>query len=148
MSRYMVIPLAIGGWVVVVSLTLIGIILLGPYTHDNLATGPEAGYTRTMQQTVGMTMPFQGPGAGQPLPSDQVARGRALMVTNECAACHGLDGKGGVIGKPIVGFSAAQLRAKTTKGPGEMPAFANGALSDQDLAAIAAYLKSLQKTNP
>ena len=148
MTRYLVIPLAMGGWVVVVSLTLIGIILLGPYTHDNLAVGPEPSYTRTVQQTVGTTMPFTGPGVGQPLPSDQIARGRALMVTHECAACHGLDGRGGVIGKPIVGFSATQLRAKTTQGPGEMPAFANGQLSDQDLADIAAYLKSLQKTSP
>jgi mono/diheme cytochrome c family protein len=148
MTRYLVIPLAMGGWVAVVSLTLIGIILLGPYTHDNLATGPDPRYTRTMQQTVGMTVPFTGPGVGQPLPSDQIARGRALMVTHECAACHGLDGRGGVIGKPIVGFSATQLRAKTTQGPGEMPAFANGQPSDQDLADIAAYLKSLQKTSP
>jgi mono/diheme cytochrome c family protein len=147
MTRYMVIPLAMGGWIVVVSLTLIGIILLGPYTHDNLARGPEPGYTRTMQETVGMVMPFQGPGTSQPLPSDQIARGRALMVSHECATCHGLDGRGGVIGKPIVGFSATQLRSKTTQGPGEMPAFSSSELSDQDVAAIAAYLKSLQKTS-
>jgi mono/diheme cytochrome c family protein len=148
MTRYMLIPIAMGGWVVVVSLTLIGIILLGPYTHDNLATGPEAGYTRTMQETVGMVMPYRGPGARQQLPSDEIARGRALMVTNSCATCHGLDGRGGVIGKPIVGFSAAQLRAKTSKGPGEMPSFAPDALSDQDLAAIAAYLNSLKTHSP
>jgi mono/diheme cytochrome c family protein len=144
----MVIPAVMGGWVVVVCLTLIGIIFLGPWTHDNLATALEPTYTRTMQTTVGMVMPFQGPGTSQPLPSDLIARGRALMVAHECATCHGLDGKGGVIGKPIIGFSATQLRAKTTQGPGEMPAYANGELSNQDLAAIAAYLKSLQKTGP
>ena len=148
MTRYTVIPLVLGGWIVVVSLTLIGIILLGPNTHDALATGPEAGYSRTMQLTVGMTMPFQGMGVGQPLPTEQIARGRALMVTNDCASCHGLDGKGGVIGKPIVGFSAAQLRAKTDQGPDEMPAFAKGQLSDQDLTDIAAYLNSLKTTTP
>jgi mono/diheme cytochrome c family protein len=146
--RYLVIPVAIGLWIVAVSLTLIGIIFLGPYTHNNLAPTVDQGYTRTMQYTVGTTMPFQGPGVGPTLPSDQIARGRALMVTHECAACHGIDGKGGIIGRPIVGFSATQLLAKTTQGPGEMPAFANGELSDQDLAAIAAYLKSLQKTSP
>jgi mono/diheme cytochrome c family protein len=148
MRRHLVIPVVMGGWVIVVCLTLIGIILLGPYTHDNLAEAVDPGYTRTMQTTVGMVMPFQGPGTSQQLPSDPVARGRALMVANGCAACHGVDGKGGVIGKPIVGFSAAELRTKTTQGPGEMPAYANGELSDQDLAAIAAYLKSLQKTSP
>jgi cytochrome c553 len=144
----MVIPVAIGLWIVAVSLTLIGIIFLGPYTHDNLAVIVDQGYTRTMQFTVETTRPFTGPGVGSPLPSDQVARGRALMVTHECAACHGIDAKGGIIGRPIVGFSAAQLRAKTTQGPGEMPVFANADLSDQDLTAIAAYLKSLQKTSP
>jgi mono/diheme cytochrome c family protein len=148
MTRYMLIPLAMGGWVAVVSLTLIGIILLGPYTHNNLAAGPDPGYTRTMQETIGMVMPYQGPGTSRQLPSDQIARGRALMVSKSCATCHGLDGRGGVIGKPIVGFSATQLRAKTTQGPGEMPAFSTSELSDQDLAAIAAYLKSLQKTSP
>jgi mono/diheme cytochrome c family protein len=148
MKRHLVIPVAMGAWVVVVFLTLSGIILLGPYTHDNLARALEPGYTRTMQTTIGMVMPYQGPGTSQALPSDQIARGRELMLAHECATCHGLDGKGGVIGKPIIGFSAAQLRAKTTQGPGEMPAFANGDLSDQDLAAIAAYLKSLQKTSP
>jgi len=148
MTRYTLIPLAIGGWIVVVSLTLIGIILLGPYTHNNLDVGPDPGYTRTMQETIGMVMPETGAGTSQQLPSDQIARGRALMVSKSCATCHGLDGKGGVIGKPIVGFTAAMLRAKTTQGPGEMPAFAPSELSDQDLAAIAAYLNSLKTTSP
>lgn len=148
MRRHMVIPAVMMIWIVAIFLILSGIILLGPYTHNNLALTVDPGYTRTMQSTVGMVMPFQGPGLSQPLPSDQIDQGRVLMVADECASCHGLDGKGGVIGKPIVGFSAAQLRAKTTQGPGEMPAYANGSLSDQDLAAIAAYLKSLQKSSP
>jgi mono/diheme cytochrome c family protein len=65
------------------------------------------------------------------------------MVADGCAQCHGIDGKGGVIGKPIVGFTAAELRKKTSQGPGEMPAFAQHQLSDDDVGAIAAYLKSL-----
>ena len=138
------IPRIIGGWVVVVGLSLIGIILFGPYTHGNTALQPDPAYTRTQQSLVGTPAPFHGPGLVGALPSgDQIARGRAMMVANGCAQCHGIDGKGGVIGKPIVGFTAQDLRKQTTRGPGEMPAFAQHQLSDDDLNAIAAYLKSL-----
>jgi mono/diheme cytochrome c family protein len=37
------------------------------------------------------------------------------------------------------------LRQKTQKGPGGMPAYAPDALSDDDLNAIAAYLKAMGK---
>lgn len=147
MRQYAGIPLVLTAWVVVVSASLIGIVLLGLYTHDNLAQAPRPTYARTEQILIGRALPYQGPGLSEPLPSSQdlVARGRELLVADGCASCHGLEGRGGPVGKPIVGFSAAELRAKTTKGPGGMPAFDKRGLSDEDLAAMAAYLASLKK---
>lgn len=66
-------------------------------------------------------------------------------MAEDCAACHGLDGRGGIIGPSIVGASADKLRSKTQVGPRGMPAYAPGALTDADLAAIAAYLNAMSK---
>ncbi len=63
----------------------------------------------------------------------------------KCASCHGLDGRGGIVGPAIVETKAAKLRAVTQVGPQGMPAYAPGALTDDDLAAIAAYLAAMGK---
>ena len=80
-----------------------------------------------------------------PRASDPVQLGKQLFVADDCAACHGIDGRGGIIGPSIVGSTADKLRAKTQVGPKGMPAYAPGALSDADLAAIAAYLQAMIK---
>ena len=77
--------------------------------------------------------------------SDPVELGKQLFVVDGCAACHGLDGRGGIIGPSIVGTKADKLRVKTQVGPQGMPAYAPGALTDADLAAIAAYLDAMSK---
>ncbi|MBI4493004.1 MAG: cytochrome c [Chloroflexi bacterium] len=147
MSRVMLIPLVAGAWVVGVGLSLVAIVVLSPYTHGNLAPHLDLAFTRTQQTTVGPPIPYRGPGPAGPPPAaaNAVARGQELMVAGGCATCHGLDGRGGPVGQPIVGFSASELRTKTTKGPGGMPAFSQEGLSDDDLTAIAAYLTSLKK---
>ncbi len=150
------IPAIATGWVLVGGGSLLLIIARSPYTHANLSPRPDPDYVRTAQITVGTPVPFagfHGP-ASQPVPpsaakssaqaaeSGAVARGRVLMVARGCATCHGLDGRGGAVGKPIAGFGADELRTQTNKGPGGMPAFDPGALSDDDLAALAAFLRS------
>ncbi len=148
MSRMLAMPGLIGAWVLVAGITLVALVLHSPYTHSNLAPGVEVDYHRTPQTIVGAApSPFHGPGlAAGMTAADQIQRGRELIVANQCATCHGLDGRGGLVNKPIVGFSAAELRDRTSKGPGEMPSFGT-TLSDDDLAAIAAYLDSM-KTSP
>ncbi|MCL4530787.1 MAG: cytochrome c [Chloroflexi bacterium] len=144
-TRNMLLPVFIGSAVLVIALTLLTIVAHGPYTHSNLNVGFDPRYTRTVQTFVGAPIPFTGGGLAVPPASDQVEYGKQLFITKDCATCHGLDGRGGVVGPPIVGTKADKLRAKTTVGPKGMPAYASGALTDEQLAAIAAYLNSISK---
>ncbi len=145
------VPAIASGWVLVVGGSLLLIIGRSPYTHGNLFARPNVSYTRTGQIMVGAPVPFTGmhgraaqpdqpvqsvPPASsaatpvtssstsmtlgaQSLVADSLTRGQELMVTAGCATCHGLTGR--------------------------MPAYAPGALSDDDLSAIAAYLASQAK---
>jgi mono/diheme cytochrome c family protein len=133
--------------VVVVPLAL-GLLIIGarsPFTHVNLDEGFISSYMRTDQALVGSPELYQGGKLVVPLASDPVERGRQLYVSKGCASCHGLEGRDAIVGPVIVGTSVKALRQKTQKGPGGMPAYAPDALSDDDLNAIAAYLKAMGK---
>jgi cytochrome c553 len=144
-TRNMLLPVFIGTAVLLIAVTLLAIVVRSPYTHSNLNPGFDPGYTRTEQIVVGPPVPF---GAGElalPRASDPVELGKQLFVVDGCAACHGLDGRGGIIAPSVVGTKTDKLRVKTQVGPQGMPAYAPGALTDQDLAAIAAYLDAMGK---
>jgi len=144
-SRNLILPAFIGTAVLVIAVTLLFVVAHGPYTHSNLDVGFDPRYTRTEQIFVGTPLPFTGMGLAVPRASDPIQLGKQLFVVDDCAACHGLDGRGGIIGPSIVGITADKLRSKTQVGPKGMPAFAPGAISDADLAAIAAYLQAMNK---
>jgi mono/diheme cytochrome c family protein len=144
-SKYVLLPAFIGAAVLLIALTLLVIIAHGPYTHANLDPGYDPSYTRTNQILIGAPIPFTGEGIAVQPSKDLIEHGKQLFITEGCATCHGLDGHGGIIGPSIVGTKAAKLRVRTNVGPGGMPAYAPGVLSDQDLAAIAAYLESMSK---
>lgn len=80
-------------------------------------------------------------------PSDPVARGRALYLAS-CAACHGASGQGQV-GPPLDAsaepgrISEAHVAELVTRGSLRMPPVGS-AWSDQDVAAVGAYLRSLR----
>ena len=116
-----------------------------PYTHANLSAEWDPGYGRTAQIVVGPPEGYRGPGRAASLgdSADPVPEGKALLFSRGCPSCHGLEGRGGAVGPPIIGFNASDLRAKTMKGPGGMPAYEP--LPDADLEAMAAYLRSLVK---
>ena len=144
-TRNMLLPAFIGTAVLLIAVTLLTIVVRSPYTHSNLNAGFDLGYTRTEQMVVGPPVPF---GAGElavPRASDPVVLGKQLFVVDGCAACHGLDGRGGIIAPSVVGTTTEKLRVKTQVGPQGMPAYAPGALRDEDLAAIAAYLDAMNK---
>lgn len=144
-SRNLVLPGFIGSAVLLIALTLLTIVARSPYTHSNLGAGFDPGYTRTAQMTVNVPMLMHGDVLAVAPAADPVARGKQLFVTSGCASCHGLDGRGGIIGPSILGTRAQKLRTVTNFGPQGMPPYAPGALSDQDLAAIAAFLASSGK---
>jgi mono/diheme cytochrome c family protein len=67
-------------------------------------------------------------------------KGQMLFTTN-CARCHGADGKGGDPGPNLTGSTKTEVVENMFTGPGEMPTFE--ALSDQDLADIAAWVTAI-----
>lgn len=143
--KNMLLPTFIGSAVLGIAFTLLTIVARSPYTHSNLNFDIDPRYTRTKQIVVGEPIPF---GAGRltvPLNTDQVELGKQLFIADSCANCHGLDGRGGIIGPSIIGKTAKKLRTTTRVGPKGMPAYEDGALSDADLDAIAAYLNSVGK---
>jgi cytochrome c553 len=143
--KNMLLPSFIGAAVLGLALTLLTIVARSPYTHDNLDLNINPRYTRTDQIIVGAPIPFGSGRLAVPLANDQVELGRQLFVADNCASCHGLDGRGGVVGPSIVDKAAKKLRTTTNVGPKGMPAYADGALSDADLNAMAAYLNSVGK---
>ncbi len=144
-SKNMILPGFIGTAVLVIALTLLAIVARSPWTHANLNLGFDPRYLRTEQMLVGAPVLMRGDMLAVPRASDPVQLGKQLFVVDGCASCHGLDGRGGIVGPSIVGTKVDKLRVKTQVGPQGMPAYAPGALSDQDLAAIAAYLNAMGK---
>ncbi len=81
-------------------------------------------------------------------PSGDIVRGRRFFEAN-CQACHGAVGQGASVG---YGWTAPSLKWSTSRqiaeavrvGPGVMPIFNRRTLSDEDLAALVAYVHDLQ----
>lgn len=144
-NRNLILPACIGTAVLLIAITLLTIVARGPYTHSNLNVGFDPSYTRTQQIFLGTPIPLPGSRLAVPAASDPIQFGRQLFVVDGCAACHGLDAHGGIIGPSLAGIKADKLRAKTQVGPQGMPAYAPGALTDADLAAITSYLNSMSK---
>jgi ubiquinol-cytochrome c reductase cytochrome c subunit len=93
-------------------------------------------------------------GEGPPIPDVQVtgadlAQGRDLFI-GTCAACHGAGAGGdavggGYIAPPLLGVDPVTVGEAIRTGPGVMPVFGPGQISDMELNAIAAYLVYLRE---
>jgi len=139
----------IGVLLVSAALTILTIGARSPYTHANLQPGRDPGYTRTEQIYVGPGEPYGGTGSATGRTEEgPVAEGARVFVTKGCAACHALEGRGGAVGPPIAGTDLETLRSKVRKGPSGMPHFSAETLTEEELAAIAAYLGSLAAPTP
>ena len=124
------------------ALVLLTIGARSPYTHANLAPRYDDRYDRTVQIVVGEVADLElgGQGAGGAAAAD---RGAALYVTAGCAGCHSLEGRGGTVAKAIAGVDQALLIRRVRGGTSGMPVFSPSALTDEEVAEIAAYLGSL-----
>lgn len=147
--KFRLVPASLALAVASLSTLLLVIGARSPYTHANLVPSYSAGYSRTEQSLVGPPRPFAGTEVAVEA-LDPVQRGKALFVAKGCASCHFLNGRGGVVGPPIVGAGVPMLREKVYKGPGGMPAYSPETLSEEDLSFIALYLQALKedKVNP
>ncbi len=132
--------------VTILPATLIAVAVNSPYTHANLTSYIDPGYTRTEQTMVGAPLLYQPPGLTVPVDATAPIeeRGKILLVSRNCAACHGIDGRGGAVAPGLIP-DLEVLRDNVRTGPGGMPVFAPQELTDYDLTAIAAYLKSVNK---
>ena len=123
--------------------TLIAVIIArSPYTHGTLQ--PE-GYNRTDVIYLGEEHPFDGIPLADPglaTTGDPVQDGRVLFFGYGCASCHGLQGKGGAVGKNLSSANSEEISDNVRQGPKTMPAFETGTLPDADLAKLIAFLKS------
>jgi cytochrome c551/c552 len=148
MARLTVPPGPIVGAIMMSGLafTLIAVIIArSPYTHGNL--NPK-GYDRTEISRVGEDVPFEGLGLSDPRlasTGDPAQDGRALFFGYGCASCHGLQGKGGAVGKDLSKADSEEISEKVRQGPKTMPAFETGSLSDTDLETLIAFLKSTRE---
>lgn len=79
-----------------------------------------------------------------------VARGGDLFRTN-CSACHNFKGAGGALPNGVLAPSLENSTGKDMweamrTGPGQMPVFASGAVPDEDVQKMVAYLQQVNET--
>jgi mono/diheme cytochrome c family protein len=83
-------------------------------------------------------------------PEGDVANGKKLFVADGCYECHGYAGQGGRagarIGPPVL--NAAGVIRYVRRPTGQMPAFTEKVISDQQLTDIYAYLKTFPAPTP
>lgn len=75
------------------------------------------------------------------------ANGKKLFLRDGCYECHGYAGQGGAAGARIadIGLNAQGLIRYVRAPAGQMPAYKDKVVSDQELTDIWAYLQSLPK---
>jgi ubiquinol-cytochrome c reductase cytochrome c subunit len=71
-----------------------------------------------------------------------VATSGLPLYSAQCMSCHGITGTG-LSGPSIISKSASGIQTAVRNGPGDMPAWTESEISDQDLADIIAYIDSL-----
>jgi len=109
----------------------------------------------TRQQTLAIAAYVSSLAPGGPgIPSVNVtaaniSQGQSLFSTN-CAACHTITGVGdalanNVYAPSLYGVGATQIAEAVRTGPGNMPRFGNGTLSNAQVADIVKYVLYLQR---
>jgi ubiquinol-cytochrome c reductase cytochrome c subunit len=88
--------------------------------------------------------------AGTVFAQGDAAKGKKLFTDNGCYQCHGYVGQGGRagarIGPPVL--NVAGVIRYVRRPSGQMPAYTEKVLTDQQLTDIYAYLKSIPPPAP
>lgn len=86
--------------------------------------------------------------SAQAPPAANVQQGNQLYLKYSCYACHGYDGHGGA-GARLVPLPMTVSRFTAyVRNPRRMPPYTEMVLSDQQLADLFAYIKSLPASPP
>jgi cytochrome c553 len=83
-------------------------------------------------------------------PAASAENGRKLYMKHTCYFCHGTAGQGSLAGARIASVARnVQSFTRYVRQPsGQMPAYTDKILSDQELADIFAYLRALPAAKP
>jgi mono/diheme cytochrome c family protein len=84
----------------------------------------------------------------QDAPAGDAARGKAVFLKEACFTCHGRVGEGGAYNGPAPILAQTALpfeafKAQIRNPINDMPAYSDAVLSNQDIADIYAFVKSL-----
>lgn len=76
--------------------------------------------------------------------------GKRLFVRDGCYECHGYAGQGGIAGARLAPpvLNAQAITRYIRRPAGAMPGFSNKVISDQEVADIYAYLKTIPAPKP
>jgi ubiquinol-cytochrome c reductase cytochrome c subunit len=109
-----------------------------------------AQYTPSEIQAITDYVASLGPGPEIPtfVIAPQVSQGEELYQGN-CAACHSATGVGGAltsgdVAPTLLKSTPRQIAEAIRIGPGNMPVFDSGSLSDNDVGAIVGYVRFLE----
>lgn len=83
-------------------------------------------------------------------PAGDAANGKKLFLRDGCYECHGYAGEGGAAGARIaaIGLNAQGLIRYVRAPGGQMPAYTDKVISDQELTDVWAYLQTMPKAKP
>jgi mono/diheme cytochrome c family protein len=89
----------------------------------------------------------------QTLPAGDAAAGKRIYLSVGCFLCHGRSGQGGAFNGPAPPLAQTELPAEAllayVREPGgDMPPYVESQLSNQDVANIYAFLRSLPGRRP
>lgn len=76
----------------------------------------------------------------------RMATGRGAYVAAGCSSCHGENAEGSDVAPPLAGHTMAQVHQQVRSPLGQMPAYPETQLSDEDLDKIAGYIAGLEET--
>ncbi len=128
-------------------ITAVGMVIV--FLRTPLASGdplqPER-YDRSPIAFIESDLPYEGTGLAEASlaeTGDSLADGEMLYFQYGCASCHGLSGIGAVVGPGLLGEvgSLGGFLEDVREGPNEMPGYAAGVLSDDDIELIHRFLK-------
>jgi ubiquinol-cytochrome c reductase cytochrome c subunit len=111
----------------------------------SLGNGPRLPRLDPAPRGTGGVPPTTAAGAAKESP---LAEGGELFRAN-CAPCHSATGAGGALSygraaPHLQDSTALQVTAAVRAGPGQMPVFGPGVLSDEEVAGIAGYVEYLR----
>jgi cytochrome c len=136
-------------------------ILLATATASRAQSPYGIGQTATPAEIAGWNTDIGADGSGLPAGSGSVSHGREVYQ-NQCAACHGDQGQGGV-GDRLAGGQGTLATSKPIRTVGSfwpyaptlfdyirraMPQNAPGSLSNEDVYAVSAYILYLNRLLP